>query len=268
MVFDEIDAGIGGTTAHAVGETLRRLAERAQVRHDHPPAADRERRRPPLPRREGPRRPDAHADRAARRRRAPRRARADARRRRVPRHARRGECADGEPRAARAARGRLGVPRRAVPPLRLVARDHRRRAGPARLRARRALEGAGVQRRTSSSGGASVETHAARRARSSPTSAGRGICSSRRPHRRRGPPPRPESRPSRHASVTRRRPSRPTLRRARARRSGCYDLVQTAAHSSRRSTVPADGPPRIAASDRGGRTGRMEFRELFTERRA
>ena len=31
MVFDEIDAGIGGRTAHAVGETLRRLASRAQV---------------------------------------------------------------------------------------------------------------------------------------------------------------------------------------------------------------------------------------------
>ena len=31
MVFDEIDAGIGGQTAHAVGETLCRLAERAQV---------------------------------------------------------------------------------------------------------------------------------------------------------------------------------------------------------------------------------------------
>jgi len=31
MVFDEIDAGIGGTTAHAVAETLRRLAARAQV---------------------------------------------------------------------------------------------------------------------------------------------------------------------------------------------------------------------------------------------
>jgi len=31
MVFDEIDAGIGGQTAHTVGETLRRLAERAQV---------------------------------------------------------------------------------------------------------------------------------------------------------------------------------------------------------------------------------------------
>jgi DNA repair protein RecN (Recombination protein N) len=31
MVFDEIDAGIGGSTAHAVGETLERLADRAQV---------------------------------------------------------------------------------------------------------------------------------------------------------------------------------------------------------------------------------------------
>jgi DNA repair protein RecN (Recombination protein N) len=31
MVFDEIDAGIGGRTAHAVAETLRRLAARAQV---------------------------------------------------------------------------------------------------------------------------------------------------------------------------------------------------------------------------------------------
>ncbi|HEY7397376.1 MAG TPA: AAA family ATPase [Gaiellaceae bacterium] len=31
LVFDEIDAGVGGTTAHAVGETLRRLAGRAQV---------------------------------------------------------------------------------------------------------------------------------------------------------------------------------------------------------------------------------------------
>jgi DNA repair protein RecN (Recombination protein N) len=31
MVFDEIDAGIGGRTAHAVGQTLQRLAGRAQV---------------------------------------------------------------------------------------------------------------------------------------------------------------------------------------------------------------------------------------------
>jgi DNA repair protein RecN (Recombination protein N) len=30
-VFDEIDAGIGGETAHAVAATLKRLAERAQV---------------------------------------------------------------------------------------------------------------------------------------------------------------------------------------------------------------------------------------------
>ena len=31
LVFDEIDAGIGGVTAHRVAETLARLAERAQV---------------------------------------------------------------------------------------------------------------------------------------------------------------------------------------------------------------------------------------------
>ena len=31
LVFDEIDAGIGGQTAHAVGETLQRLSQRAQV---------------------------------------------------------------------------------------------------------------------------------------------------------------------------------------------------------------------------------------------
>jgi DNA repair protein RecN (Recombination protein N) len=31
IVFDEIDAGIGGETAHAVAAALKRLAERAQV---------------------------------------------------------------------------------------------------------------------------------------------------------------------------------------------------------------------------------------------
>ncbi|MGH3051606.1 MAG: DNA repair protein RecN, partial [Gaiellaceae bacterium] len=31
LVFDEIDAGIGGGTAHRVAETLAGLAERAQV---------------------------------------------------------------------------------------------------------------------------------------------------------------------------------------------------------------------------------------------
>jgi DNA repair protein RecN (Recombination protein N) len=30
-VFDEIDAGVGGETAHRVAETLQRLAQRAQV---------------------------------------------------------------------------------------------------------------------------------------------------------------------------------------------------------------------------------------------
>src|SRR5262249_29629562 len=38
MIFDEIDAGIGGQTAHAVGRTLQRLAERAQgITVTHPP---------------------------------------------------------------------------------------------------------------------------------------------------------------------------------------------------------------------------------------
>lgn len=31
LIFDEIDAGIGGRTAHAVAQTLRRLGERSQV---------------------------------------------------------------------------------------------------------------------------------------------------------------------------------------------------------------------------------------------
>ncbi len=31
LVFDEIDAGVGGRTAHAVADTLRRLSARAQV---------------------------------------------------------------------------------------------------------------------------------------------------------------------------------------------------------------------------------------------
>ena len=42
MVFDEIDAGIGGETAHAVGETLRAARRARAGHHDHAPAADRE----------------------------------------------------------------------------------------------------------------------------------------------------------------------------------------------------------------------------------
>ncbi len=80
LVFDEIDAGIGGVTAHRVAETLSRLAERAQViTITHLPqianVAE-----TALPGREGPRRSDPHADRAALCRRAPRGARAHARR--------------------------------------------------------------------------------------------------------------------------------------------------------------------------------------------
>ena len=64
MVFDEIDAGIGGETAHS-GRRHAAQARRAGTGdHDHAPAADRERRRAPLPRREDPGRPDAHADQA------------------------------------------------------------------------------------------------------------------------------------------------------------------------------------------------------------
>ena len=83
LVFDEIDAGIGGETAHAVAATLKRLAERAQViTITHLPqiasVADTHYRVEKIP---GD--PTAHADRAARRRAAARRARADARRQRV-----------------------------------------------------------------------------------------------------------------------------------------------------------------------------------------
>ena len=78
LVFDEMDAGIGGETATAVGRRGR------ADHHDHAPAADRERRRPALPRREDPGRPDAHTHRTADRRRASRGAGADARRRGVP----------------------------------------------------------------------------------------------------------------------------------------------------------------------------------------
>ena len=86
MIFDEIDAGIGGTTAHAVAETLQAARRARPGRDDHAPAADRDRRRPSLPGREGARRPDrTRAIEAARRRPAPRRGRAHARRRRVPR---------------------------------------------------------------------------------------------------------------------------------------------------------------------------------------
>ena len=53
LVFDEVDAGIGGQTARAVGEQLRALAARPPGRLHHAPAAGRLARRAPLLDREG-----------------------------------------------------------------------------------------------------------------------------------------------------------------------------------------------------------------------
>ena len=83
LVFDEVDAGIGGQTARAVGEQLRALADGPAGPLHHPPAADRLARRAPLPDREGTGAEPARTTvERARRRRRRRRARAHARRRR------------------------------------------------------------------------------------------------------------------------------------------------------------------------------------------
>ena len=88
LVFDEIDAGIGGVTAHAVAATLQRLAERAQVLTiTHLPqiasVADTHFRVAKIAGR-----PDPHAYRGARRPAPARGGRAHGRRRRVHRDAR------------------------------------------------------------------------------------------------------------------------------------------------------------------------------------
>ena len=58
LVFDEVDAGVGGQTARAVGERLRALASGTPGALHHPPASDRRprqratsasRSRPPTP---------------------------------------------------------------------------------------------------------------------------------------------------------------------------------------------------------------------------
>ena len=61
LVFDEVDAGIGGQTARAVGEQLRALAAGRQVHLHHAPSADRVARRPPLHDRQGHVRARLHA---------------------------------------------------------------------------------------------------------------------------------------------------------------------------------------------------------------
>ena len=64
LVFDEVDAGIGGRAGVAVGRRLSALARARQVRRRHPPAADRRVRRPARPRRQAGR--DGDRDRARR----------------------------------------------------------------------------------------------------------------------------------------------------------------------------------------------------------
>ena len=54
LVFDEVDAGIGGQTARAVGDALRDARRRPAGALHHPPAADRVARRAPLLDRQGP----------------------------------------------------------------------------------------------------------------------------------------------------------------------------------------------------------------------
>ena len=54
MIFDEIDRGVGGAVASAIGERLARLAERGAGAGRHPLPAGRGARRAPLPDREEP----------------------------------------------------------------------------------------------------------------------------------------------------------------------------------------------------------------------
>ena len=53
LIFDEIDTGVGGAVADAIGARLGRLAERVQVDSGHACAAGRRPRRPAFPDRQG-----------------------------------------------------------------------------------------------------------------------------------------------------------------------------------------------------------------------
>lgn len=67
-VFDEVDAGVGGAVAEAIGRRLHAASQRRQVLAIHPPAADCRVRGRPLPGREAHQgRADDHAGGAARR---------------------------------------------------------------------------------------------------------------------------------------------------------------------------------------------------------
>ena len=108
LVFDEIDAGIGGNTARVVGERLRALGDGPPGPLHHPPAPGRLARRRPLPAREGRRRRAGRRHGRAARRRG--RGRGD------PPHARRRALRRGRhPPRPRAARRRPSRPRRRTP---------------------------------------------------------------------------------------------------------------------------------------------------------
>ena len=81
LLLDEVDAGVGGRTAHAVGERLTRARRRRPGHLHHPPAADREPGRRPLSRPKADRRALRDRGRAAGRRCGGRGAGADAGRR-------------------------------------------------------------------------------------------------------------------------------------------------------------------------------------------
>ena len=87
MIFDEVDRGVGGAVASAIGERLARLAEQVAGARRHALAAGRGARLAPLPDREEPRRRRHAHDRPQARRRASgaRRLRACFRERRSPR---------------------------------------------------------------------------------------------------------------------------------------------------------------------------------------
>ena len=53
LVFDEIDTGVGGAVADAIGQRLARLAAQGPGHGRHPRAAGRRARRQPLPDRQG-----------------------------------------------------------------------------------------------------------------------------------------------------------------------------------------------------------------------
>ena len=97
LVFDEIDTGIGGRAAEAVGKKLKSSVPLESGSLRHPPAADRHLRRSSLPdREEGRRRPNEDHRPPDHRRRAHRGSRPHAQRRQADRHLAQARRADAQ----------------------------------------------------------------------------------------------------------------------------------------------------------------------------